>query len=142
MLKRSDVFIGRPASINITNTGLSYLCIQSDRAIIQEEVNVVRTALGGGIELPVIQSKKVTCEVVLEILDQADLNAINDSGTGITVVTASGGDNETGQTFTISTADLVLGRVDGGKTNIMIEKALCAADGSPYTVAHNAAPPP
>jgi len=137
-LVKADVLIGRPGTLTVTGASLSYTCIQGDKYDFREEPNVVRTPLADGLELPIIQSRKSIFEITIEVLDQTDLDAINDSGTGITFATTTGGDNGTGHTLTIASPDLIMAHVDGGKTHITVEVSACESDAPGWALASNA----
>jgi len=140
MLTKADVLIGRPGTLAITGSGISYSCIQGDKFNFSEDpAGVIRTPLADGSDLAIPSFRKVIFDITVEVLDQTDLNSLNDSGTGITWTTASGGDNGNGHVLTIASADLVYAYVDNGRTHIIIELTACESDTPPWTLTSVAA---
>lgn len=143
-LAKTKVFVGRIQTLTINDAEaaekFARLGVKDGVIVANEEVKELRTELEDGTEIVDQFARKVTVELTLAELNDTDIDSIN-LGTDIIVTTASGGANETGQTFTIEDADSLHAQLDGLKTKIVVTKTLASTDAAtlPYAVADVAA---
>jgi len=129
-----DVLTGRLTEIKFEQTGSETLWlnkIKTGNINVTEEIKQDVTELIDGQEIIEEYGRKVTAEITIDELIQADISALSNCDYAW-IATESGGSSGLGKSLEISGSDQIIASVDNLRTKIVIEKSV--STGLPYTI--------